>query len=1092
MYSFGGKKMKNRFPHLTDATSFPGNNGKPYTQYPNDFSYESWGVGTKITVCRVPWDLDKNLVDWKTQDAILEYFHGLDSASSFSLESAMNREPDGSIRLPIPISNLKKYNYILVEYKVPTSPEQPIDYADGDSQPFIGFFMKDFRFIAPSTTEASIDTDWWTTSITSLQVQNLMLERGHAPMAATTVDEYLSDPLHNNRYLLTPDVSFAEPSITTASQFESWMATTEPLMVLAVSSSIQQVQAMLAKKDVTGKNTSPTFSNDPARWGRDYRVGRYSWAGVSPYKDSQVQSTPWSTSTGLPTGVTMIAVKVKQAKTFLEYLQSNSPELFSVVQTCFLIPGRLVASTEAGSYGGAQLYELKPLEQLPPVPVTLEKEDFAYPQEYAKIAKLYTFPYAGLTFSDNSGHAVDVKIEYTSSVQIHRRVSLAYPYLKAQAFLSGVNGSGSTSYEWVDAAGLEKTGSMPESEWTETLLEYEIPTYALTQTSYSQYLLQNSTAAEQERLKELQSYHNAVRSLNQGTENLKDSADTAHTNGIRSNDASLANGKRSNDTAQSNTIASNQTSYDNTIASNTTAYSNALASANQGYTNSERSASTAKGNANRSAEAARQAITNSTAAATDKLGYRNKNADDGYDAAKSKLWATNNQNIALRKEIMGPLVPSTSLSQYGAPYTYDEVDSPGPWWSGDLFTTKSWSISNVDGDKMRDLVDHADTQTLLLTKSNQANWYTSQIAQINTLQSTANSLIESVSSAASTENASGGGFSAPIGAAVSTARLLANTGISTEHAKSQWLFNTNELFYDLAQNYSQMEKQNEYSERMNGGADADGERSVNLEAMYQSKEQGKALDKSNTNRDNELAGDNGDLAQTTSKSNATDSYAAAQSNADESRNTSNANALASKNTADRNALASKNTADRNAEASHATTAATLEKSWDSTRLNLDATQNTSKENAVYSQDAGLLNAQQSLALAQQLWQMGAENHKTDAPITRGNFRGDPSMDLWGQRGVEIRVKTQPLGAIASAGGEMLRYGYRLDQPWQWQGWSCMKHFTYWQAADLWLTPSSSFAELGKDTVRGIIETGVTVWRRPEEIGTVPVTDNWED
>lgn len=1084
--------MKNRFPHLQGANEFPGNNGNVFNQYPNDFSYERWGIGTKITVCRVPWDLDRNVVDWQSQDAIIEYFHNLDSSSSFKLESEMNREPDGSIRLPIPISNLKKYNYVFVEYTTPTSPEQPLDYAQGERQPFIGFFMRDFRYVAPSTTEAQLNTDWWTTSITSLQVQNLMLERGHAPMAAVSVDDYLADPIHNNRYLLTADVSFSEPSITTAAQFESWMATTEPLMVLAVTSSLQQVQAMLAAKNISGKNTPPSFSNDPARWGREYRVGGYSWAGVSSYKDTEVKSTPWSTSTGLPTGVTMIAVKVKQAKAFLEYVQSNSPEVFSVIKTCFLIPGSLVASKEAGSYGGVTLFELKPLEQLPPVPVNLEKEDFGYPAEYQKIAKLYTWPYAGLTFSDNEGHTVDVRIEYTSSIAIHRRVSLAYPYLRAQAFLSGVNGSGSTSYEWVDASGIRKTGSMPQAEWTETLLEYDVPTYALTQTSYSQYLLQHSTDAEQERLRELQAYHNATRSLNQSTENSKDAANTAHDNGIRSNDTSKANGDRSNDTSLSNTKSSNATAYANTTASNLTSYNNSVASANQGYTNTERSASTAKGNSNRSADAARQAITNSTTAATEKLGYRNKNADDSYDSQKTKLWATNNQNIALRRKIMGPLTPSLTLDQFGTPYTYEEVESPGPWWSGDLFTTKSWSISDVDGGKMRDLVDNANTQTLLLTKSNQANWYTSQIAQIKTLQSTANSLIESVSSAASTESAASGGFSAPIGAAVSTARLIANTGISNEEAKAQWLFNTNETFYDLAQNFSQMEKQNDYDETMNGGADADGQRSVNLEAMYQSKEQSKALDKSNTNRDNLLAGTNGDLAQTTSKTNAADSYTAAQTNADEARNTSNANALASKNTADANALSSKNTSDSNAQASHDTTATNLQKSWDAQRLNLDASQKVTKENAVFSQDAGILNAQANLSLAQQLWQMGAENHRTDAPITRGSFSGDPTMDLWGQRGVEIRVKTQPLGAIASAGSEMLRYGYRLDQAWHWTGWSVMKHFSYWKASDLWLTPQSSFAELGKATVRGIIEQGVTVWRRPEEIGTVPVTDNWED
>ena len=1061
--------MKNRFPHLTDATAFPGNDGAPYSQYPNDFQYERWGVGTKLTVCRVPWDLDKNVVDWNTADAIVEYFHGLDSASSFKLESEMNREPDGSIRLPIPISNLKKYNYLFVEYTTPTSTEQPLDYAAGDRQPFIGFFMRDFRYVAPSTTEASLDTDWWTTTITSLSVQNLMLERGHAPMAAVSVDQYLSDPIHNNQYLLTSDVSFGEPSITTAAQFESWMATTEPLMVLAVSSTLQQVQAMLAKKDLSGKNTPATFSNDPSRWGREYKVNGYSWAGVSPYKDSEVKSTTWSTSTGLPTGVTMIAVKVKQAKAFLEYVQSNSPELFSVVQTCFLIPGSLVASTEAGTYGGTTLYELKPLEQLPPVPVNLEKEDFDYPQEYAKIAKLYTYPYAGLTFSDNQGRSVDVRIEYTSSVQIHRRVSLAYPYLRAQAFLSGVNGSGSTSYEWVDASGIKRSGSMPQAEWTETLLEYDVPTYALTQTAVSQYLLQNSTTAEIERANALNNYHNGVRSLNQSTENSKDSADAAHTNAIRSNDTNKANSERSNNTSLANTLASNATSNSNALRSNSTGYANATASAN-----------TALGNATRSADASRQAITNSNAASTDKLGYRNENADEMYTINNTQAQSTNNQSISYRKKAVGELVPSQTLLDKGRPFTYEETVDPGPWWTNlvgipsGTFDTATWKVDGIDGEKMRWIVDHMNANNKLFSMTLNNNWFTSQMAQWESSTNTAMGIGESMSTVAGglMGGAKGGGAVDAATSVVASSQSIAQNKLSKEQAEAQWVYNANNVFYDLAQNFANMEMQNDYAENLY---------EINKTAMEASKNQGKTLDGKNTNRDNLLASTNGDLSQTTAKTNAQDSNATAL-----------ANALASKDTADSNANASKATGDSNAQASHDTTQTNLEKSWDATRLNLDATQKVTKENAVYSQDASLLNSQQNLALAQQLWQMGAENHKTDSPITRGSFSGDPTPDLWGQRGVEIRVKTQPIGAIASAGSEMLRYGYRLDQAWKFQGWSVMKHFSYWQASDLWLTPSSAFAELGKDAVRGIINAGVTIWRHPEEIGTVPVTDNWED
>lgn len=1059
---------KTRFPHLQDSTSFPGNDGKPYGQYPNDFDYSRWGVGTKLTVCRVPWDLDKNVVDWKDSNSILEYFHGLDSSSSFKLESELNREPDGSIRLPIPISNLKRYNYLFVEYTVPTSPEQPLDYADGARQLFIGFFMSDFAYVAPSTTEASLATDWWTTSITSMEIQNMMLERGHAPMAATKVDDYLKDPIHNNRYLLTQDVSFGEPCITTASQFESWMATTEPLMVLAVKATLEQAQAMLAEKQIGGKNTPPTFADTSDRWGRQYKVNGYSWAGVSSFKDAKVESTPWSTATGLPAGVSMIAVKATDAKTFLEYVQSNSPELFEVVQSCFLIPGSLVASKEAGNFGGVQLYELKPLEELPPVPVKLEKEDFGYPSEYSRIAKLYTSPYAGLTFSDNNGHSVDVRIEYTSSVQIHRRVSLAYPYLRAQAFLSGVNGEGSTSYEWVDASGLKRTGSMPQADWTQTLLDFDIPTYALAQTAISQALLKNSTPAAIERLKALTAYQNGARSLNTSTENAYASADTAHANGIRSNDTSKANGDRSNETGKTNSLASNATANANTLRSNATGYSNAIASA-----------ATAKSNTDRSADASRQEIANGVAASSEKLGYRNANADKTYGIGKDKMLGTTSQNIALRKKIMGPLMPDLTLKQLGQPYTYGETKDPGPWWSAGLFDTKSWYVDTIDGAKMRELVDHANTQTLLMTKADQANWYTSQLAQIVGVQSAAAGVAETTASVAT--SITEGGFAAPIGAAVSTARTLANTSITKKAAEAQWLFNTNEAFYDLAQNFANMEKQNEYSEAMSGGSDEDGKRSVNLEAMYKSKEQGKKLDAQNTNRENALSSQNGDLAQATTKANAA-----------ASQKTSNGNALASKNTADSNANSSLATANANTNRSYDTTKTNINASWTTTKNNVDAIQATTKANAGYSQASSLLNAQAELKLKQDAYQMQLENAKTNAPITVGSNSGDPLPDLWGQRGVEIRVKTQPLGAIASAGSEMLRYGYQLNQAWRFTGWSVMKHFSYWKASDLWLTPKSAFAELGKAEIRSIIMSGVTVWRKPEEIGTVSVTENWED
>ena len=86
--------MKTRFPHLQGANEFPGNNGAVFDQYPNNFDYSRWDIGTKIILARVPWDLNRNVVDWASHEEIVSYFENLDSSSSFTLESEMNREPD--------------------------------------------------------------------------------------------------------------------------------------------------------------------------------------------------------------------------------------------------------------------------------------------------------------------------------------------------------------------------------------------------------------------------------------------------------------------------------------------------------------------------------------------------------------------------------------------------------------------------------------------------------------------------------------------------------------------------------------------------------------------------------------------------------------------------------------------------------------------------------------------------------------------------------------------------------------------------------------------------------------------------------------
>ena len=88
------------------------------------------------------------------------------------------------------------------------------------------------------------------------------------------------------------------------------------------------------------------------------------------------------------------------------------------------------------------------------------------------------------------------------------------------------------------------------------------------------------------------------------------------------------------------------------------------------------------------------------------------------------------------------------------------------------------------------------------------------------------------------------------------------------------------------------------------------------------------------------------------------------------------------------------------------------------------------------------------------------------------------------------VVTQDDHAILTAGDEFLRYGYRLDRQWDFDGdWNVGRYFTYWKLSDFWVK-GLSVSDLYMDKLRFFLFGGVTVWRRPEDIGSVTIYDNF--
>lgn len=87
------------------------------------------------------------------------------------------------------------------------------------------------------------------------------------------------------------------------------------------------------------------------------------------------------------------------------------------------------------------------------------------------------------------------------------------------------------------------------------------------------------------------------------------------------------------------------------------------------------------------------------------------------------------------------------------------------------------------------------------------------------------------------------------------------------------------------------------------------------------------------------------------------------------------------------------------------------------------------------------------------------------------------------------IVTQNDSAISAAGDEMLRYGYMFGKQWPFDGnWNIGKHFTYWKLRDFWVR-SLNVPDMYMDRLRFFLFGGVTVWRKPEDIGNYSIYEN---
>ena len=194
-------------------------------------------------------------------------------------------------------------------------------------------------------------------------------------------------------------------------------------------------------------------------------------------------------------------------------------------------------------------------------------------------------------------------------------------------------------------------------------------------------------------------------------------------------------------------------------------------------------------------------------------------------------------------------------------------------------------------------------------------------------------------------------------------------------------------------------------------------------------------------------------------------------------------------TTESNASATQGTAKANATRTQGTAKANATRTQTVAKSNATRTQAVAKSNSGYSRTVAVDSAKWALELAQSKAMNAYQKGRASAPVEYGSRSGDATPDAMRRRVVHVRVKTQLPDAIAQAGDYFLRYGYASNRNWTMGDLCPMPHFCYWKAVDATVVNGMGVSNSPCIEIQRILESGVTTWKNPDEIGQVSIYDN---
>lgn len=550
------------FPHLQNATTFPGTDTRVYEQYRNVFDYNVWTPNTVIKLCHVNWYDDyHDVVKFPDNVARDTWFDKLDGETvKLTTNMYIARADTDGIKLPVPYMTVQQYNYIVVDFShdIVNTP-----YQKTDVQTRYHFFIASVRAEAPNTTTCTLMRDVWTDYINSTTINGMVLTRGHAPLTEMTPQELLKNPRANCRDFTLPDVDYgnAASNIRKSTPFNLQNGTR--YICLATTFSPEQLRTMRDTRGTNIADSDPTYSNN------DGTVTNFSW-GAGNISTSNVTGagTSYNSVDNLTaSNVSMYALESsKISGDYFDTLFAYYPHIMSQITAVFVATANMLRFNSSVNVNGVEWHTVNGTRtKISDINLTIN--DFGYSNEYAKITRLYLAPYAHLEISDNLGNKTRVEIADCGRLAVQTITSLSYPILRQIAWLDGVGGDGNASIGIDAINGATITADVPNADVLKTLISHDIPTYALQRRAIDAH------RADAYNREIAQARENAIISYENGAR----MANVALSNTNRSNTNSIANTNLTN--ALNSTVTANSNNASNAIYKNNVTQQNLLLSA---------------------------------------------------------------------------------------------------------------------------------------------------------------------------------------------------------------------------------------------------------------------------------------------------------------------------------------------------------------------------------------------------------------------------------------------------------------------------------------------------------------------------------